>query len=249
MFCADYIAAFVYHAIITVGTIKFIDRFYDKPTRKDILVVNTHSGRENRDSHSDKTTKVLATEFAANGLGIPYKLDVNQNSASTSHEATSDANKTAGNLPTEKYNQVKDVEKCTSLVIPFCVGIASGLAASATLYPFDFVRSGVLTPGLKRVMSAGSTIPYAGALYGIYFSFRDPENLGSQMKWALASSTCAIFAEIPFDHAKRSMLGSTRVMLGAGLLYVPFASLMLVMYDKAAIKLVSPIIFKELKNH
>ena len=29
MFCADYIAVYVYHAIITVGTIKFVNIFYD----------------------------------------------------------------------------------------------------------------------------------------------------------------------------------------------------------------------------
>ena len=39
--------------------------------------------------------------------------------------------------------------------------------------------------------------------------------------------------------AKRAMLGSTRMMLGAGLLYMPFATTMLVMYDKFAIKLVT----------
>merc|ERR1719189_2786327 len=127
-------------------------------------------------------------------------------------------------------------------VIPFGIGLASGLAASASLYPFDFVRSGVLKPGLRRLMSAASTVPYAGSLFGIYFCFRDPKSIKSQMKWAAGASTCAILAEIPFDHAKRTMLGSSRVMLGAGLLYVPFASLMLVMYDKAAIKLVTPLI-------
>merc|ERR1719273_1387906 len=119
-------------------------------------------------------------------------------------------------------------------VIPFGVGLASGLAASASLYPFDFVRSGVLKPGLRRLMSAASTVPYAGSLFGIYFCFRDPNSIKSQMKWAAGASTCAILAEIPFDHAKRTMLGSSRVMLGAGLLYVPFASLMLVICAKTS---------------
>ena len=221
MFCADYIAAFVYHAIITVGTVHFFDRFCNQPTDD-----NSFFGNSNPDT--DKT-KVIATEYAANGLGLCCRYDTNEKLDTCSDKDTS---------------IVKTVQKSSSLVMPFCVGITSGFAASATLYPFDFVRSGVLTPGLKRLMSAGSTIPYAGALYGIYFSFRDPNNTASQVKWAGAASTCAILAEVPFDHAKRSMLGSTRVMLGAGLLYVPFASIMLVMYDKAAIKLVSPILYK-----
>ena len=207
MFCADYIAAFVYHAIITIGSVHFFDRFNDK---------------------SKNETRKAVTEFATNGLGIRCKRY---------------------NSNTEHVRQTSHNEKTTDSVIPFYVGIASGLAASATLYPFDFVRSGVLKPGLSRIMSAGSTIPYAGALYGIYFSCRDPENLSSQMKWAGVASTCALLAEVPFDQAKRTMFGNTRLMLGAGLLYVPFASLMLVMYDKAAIKLVSPIISKELTFH
>ena len=221
MFCADYIAAFVYHAIITVGTIHFFDRFYNQPADD-----NSFNGNTNPDINK---TKINAIEYAAKGLGLSCKLD---------------ANKELDLISENDCAIAKTVEKSTSLLLPFCVGITSGFAASATLYPFDFVRSGVLKPGLKRLLSAGSTIPYAGALYGIYFSFRDPNNTPSQVKWAGAASTCAILAEVPFDHAKRSMLGSTRVMLGAGLLYVPFASIMLVMYDKAAIKLVSPIIYK-----
>ena len=220
MFCADYIAAFIYHAIFTVGTVHFFERYYNQ-TADDISIKEYSNFDTNK-------TKIFATEYAVNGIGLRRIFDSKKIDVSP-----------------EKDDFIgKKVEKNTNLVIPFCVGIASGFAASATLYPFDFVRSGVLTPGLKRVMSAGSTIPYAGALYGIYFSFRDPNNTASQVKWAGAASTCAILAEVPFDHAKRSMLGSTRVMLGAGLLYVPFASIMLVMYDKAAIKLVSPIINK-----
>jgi hypothetical protein len=43
----------------------------------------------------------------------------------------------------------------------------------------------------------------------------------------------------------KAMMGSTRVVLGAGLLYVPFASVMLVMYDKAALKLIRPHILQQ----
>ena len=133
-------------------------------------------------------------------------------------------------------------EKVVDSITPVCIGLFSGLAASASLYPFDFVRKGVVKPGLKRVISAGSTVPYAGALFGIYFTCRDPNSTTSQVKWAVGASSCAILAEAPLDYAKRAMMGSTRVTLAAGLLYVPFASLMLVMYDKAAVKFVTPFI-------
>ena len=227
MFCADYIAAFVYHAIITIGSVHFFDRFYDKSEESANLLGDYNNGQESSISDILKA-RIVISGLAINGLGIKCKI----------HSTN-----------TEHGRQTPPIEKSTGSVIPFCVGIASGLAASATLYPFDFVRSGVLKPGLSRIMSAGSTIPYAGALYGIYFSCRDPEKLSSQIKWAGVASTSALLAEVPFDQAKRTMFGNTRLMLGAGLLYVPFASLMLVMYDKAAIKLVSPIISKELTFH
>ena len=90
MFCADYIAAFVYHAIITIGSVHFFDRFNDK---------------------SKNETRKAVTEFATNGLGIRCKRY---------------------NSNTEHVRQTSHNEKTTDSVIPFYVGIASGLAASAT---------------------------------------------------------------------------------------------------------------------
>lgn len=131
---------------------------------------------------------------------------------------------------TNKYNYTG------MTMMPVIFGLMSGLVTTITLYPFDFVRGGVLRPGFQRIIAASATVPYAGTLFGVYFTLRDPHDLGSQMKCALSASTCALVAEIPFDHAKKTMMGSVRVMLGVGLLYVPFASMMLVMYDKAAIR-------------
>eukprot|EP00756_Hemistasia_phaeocysticola_P053198 Hpha_TRINITY_DN28633_c0_g1::TRINITY_DN28633_c0_g1_i1::g.156469::m.156469 len=120
---------------------------------------------------------------------------------------------------------------------PWCTGAAAGGAAALTLYPFDFVRAGVLQPGRRRVVSACATIPYAAVLFGVYFTRRDPSDTSSQAKCALLASCCATAAEAPFDHAKRKLLGSTRVMLGAGVLYAPFAACMLMMYDRTALRL------------
>eukprot|EP00729_Bicosta_minor_P003165 gene3165-31553_t len=101
------------------------------------------------------------------------------------------------------------------------------------------IKDEFYTASFKRIVSAGSTVPYAGTLFGLYFTCRDPDSIGSQIKWAAAASSAAVMAETPFDYAKRAMLGSTRMMLGAGLLYVPFATTMLVMYDKFVIKMVT----------
>ena len=70
MFCADYVAAFIYHAILTVGTINLIGRRNNKND------VNTTSEGEERNSRSadkyiDETSEV-AIKLAAIGLGLSY---------------------------------------------------------------------------------------------------------------------------------------------------------------------------------
>ena len=93
-------------------------------------------------------------------------------------------------------------------------------------------------------MSSCSTVPYAGALFGIYFTLRDPHSTKSQFGWALGAAAGAALAEAPLDHAKQAMFSSKKIMIAANLLYVPFAALMLVMYDKA----VTNVIVKCLKD-
>ena len=56
------------------------------------------------------------------------------------------------------------------------------------------------------------------------------------MLWALASAGLAVLAEMPFDTAKRDMMGSSKTVLLANSLFVPFGALILVMYDKAVLK-------------
>jgi len=70
MFCADYIAAFVYHAIITVGTVHFFDRFYNQPADD-----YSFNGNSNPDINKTKTN---AIEYAAKGLGLSCKLGANK---------------------------------------------------------------------------------------------------------------------------------------------------------------------------
>ena len=50
----------------------------------------------------------------------------------------------------------KDGADQTQVLLPVAVGLVSGLAASLSLYPFDFVRDSVLKRGsLRRTISAG----------------------------------------------------------------------------------------------
>ena len=97
------------------------------------------------------------------------------------------------------------------------------------VYPFDFVRK---SQNLKFRHSL-STVPYSATFFGVYFLNRNPHDLKNQCKWALFSSFLASLAEIPFDKAKLKMMGDRRTMIFANGLYVPFSSMMLVMYDKA----------------
>jgi len=219
MFCADYVIAFVYHAIITLGTVYM----FSSPSNE-----QSHDCANSEKKDSKEGSRQMARKFAAAALGLDYRPPA------TGTKCTEE--RTVENR--EKY--IHNLPLCTHGLTPVGVGLLSGLGASASLYPFDFVRSGVLQPGLRRILSAGSTVPYAGTLFGVYFACRDPTSGSSQMKWAILASSCAVLAEAPLDHAKRAMMGSTKVMVGANLLFVPFASMMLFMYDKAAIKLVTP---------
>ena len=114
-------------------------------------------------------------------------------------------------------------------------GATSGLAAALAVAPFDFVRRGISTSSSSVI--GYSTIFYAGAFFGVYFPNRRPDSLSSQCCWALISAASAALAELPFDKAKRALMGgSTKTLLAANALYIPFGALILVMYDKAILK-------------
>lgn len=211
MFCADYIATYIYHAVLTIGLLKFTSIIQEK--KEDLNDV-------------ENVPPQVGTAFAIHclGLGHSYKQLTDLCHYDEFYHI--------------KYGKKKFSVSSFTYIIPAVAGMSCGLAASLTLYPVDFVRGGVLQSGFKRLLSAGSTIPYAGTMFGVYFANRDPNNFQSQFTWATGACTCGLLAEVPFDYAKRTMLGSTRFMLGIGILYVPFAAGILVMYDKAAIKIV-----------
>ena len=111
MFCADYIAAFIYHGLFTVGGTQ--------------LAVLSSSGRiadymliRQLTALDSKHVNQLMTNVLA-GLGI-------------------------------HYDGSKCVKASSYSLAPLAFGVASGLAASVTLYPFDFVRGGVLVGSTLR---------------------------------------------------------------------------------------------------
>ena len=78
----------------------------------------------------------------------------------------------------------------------------------------------------------------ATVFFGLYFSMRDKNSIKSQMSWATLSAALAVLAEAPFDRAKSQMMGgSTRTLILANALFIPFGGLLLVMYDKSLSKL------------
>ena len=115
---------------------------------------------------------------------------------------------------------------------PIATGAFAGFAGAAAVFPFDFVRKS-LVPGKSVYISSLSTVPYASVYFGVYFSNRDPRRKRSQCVWAAAAATAAMLCEMPFDKAKRSMFSSRAMHVGTNLLYVPFAAMMLLMYDEA----------------
>ena len=112
-------------------------------------------------------------------------------------------------------------------------GAASGFLGAITIYPFDFVRQGAITSGKAKLIHNLAVVPYATVFFGLYFHQRNPKSLKSQIGWAVTSAGLAVLAEMPFDQAKKEMLGSSKNVIFANSLFVPFGALILIMYDRA----------------
>ena len=61
---------------------------------------------------------------------------------------------------------------------------------SLAIYPFDFVRKGVVVAKANpasNILHRFSSVPYSAVYFGLYFKQRNPDSLSSQMTWALVS--------------------------------------------------------------
>ena len=70
---------------------------------------------------------------------------------------------------------------------PFLSGALAGVMGSITVYPFDFVRKGVVVGEKVNFYHRFSSVPYATVYFGLYFHMRDPNSTKSQSFWALVS--------------------------------------------------------------
>jgi len=149
----------------------------------------------------------------------------------------------AGDWSRDAIRQTLGLDRGSSLAIaaPAAAGALSGLVGTCAVSPLDFVRRSLL-PGFSALalLRAGllSTIPYTTTLFGVYFSQRDARaGPRSQFPWALAAAALAAGVEAPLGRAKAAMfLGRRSTLVGASLLYAPFAAGMLVMCDTAALR-------------
>ena len=81
-----------------------------------------------------------------------------------------------------------------------------------------------------------STMVYSTVLFGTYFAFRARDDLNSRVRWAAGASAAAALAEVPLDRSKSALFGSRRIHTATSILFVPFAAVMLLMYDTAVCK-------------
>ena len=117
MFCADYIAAYIFHGLLTVGSAQAAASLTASAS-----VDSTNGGnRANRHENElvDPKTFDWLLRLAVSALGL-------------------------------QDNTVTHIGGFPPTVTPLLVGVGSGVGASLTLYPFDFVRGGVLTGSSLR---------------------------------------------------------------------------------------------------
>ena len=75
------------------------------------------------------------------------------------------------------------------------------------MFPFDFVRKSIAPAAIstpRLFLGSLSTVPYSAALFGVYFTMREPLSEGKQGVWsqtiaAVSAGGLAVIAEAPFD--------------------------------------------------
>jgi hypothetical protein len=184
MFCVDYALSFIVHGFCTFGLVR-VSSVLEKWGYFDV--------------------SRMAVGAAASFVGL------DRGAACQDREEPKRKDYTGGNSPQQQQEQQQELLVSVNsgsgglirTALPcVAVGASSGFIAACMVLPFDFVRRSLL-PGLSTMAylrASLSTVPYSGALFGVYFGGRDPKGgIRSQGPWALAAALTAVAAEAPFD--------------------------------------------------
>mmetsp|Transcript_17793 Transcript_17793/g.35157 ORF Transcript_17793/g.35157 Transcript_17793/m.35157 type:complete len:202 (-) Transcript_17793:557-1162(-) len=123
------------------------------------------------------------------------------------------------------------------------VGSVAGLTAAVALWPFDALRQSAVG-GMSRASFAWSSMPFAAAYLGIFFSLAPPErevSLQARACVALGAAFAATAVEFPLDRARLAIAGGhRRLAVFSAAARIPLSALMLVAYDHFARARVHP---------
>ena len=126
-------------------------------------------------------------------------------------------------------------EDTAATILP--AAVLTGAAATALLFPFDFVREGALprAAALPRAPPL-STTAFTAVAFGTFWSNRAPgSDVADRAKWAAVATALGACAEAPLDAAKARLAGglgrslvlsAARVPLGAAMFFAVDVSLL-----------------------
>ena len=124
-------------------------------------------------------------------------------------------------------------EDTAATILP--AAVLTGAAATALLFPFDFVRQAAL-PAAAASRVPLSTTAFTAVAFGTFWSNRAPSgDAADRAKWAAAATALGAVAEAPLDAAKAQLAGglgrslvlsAARVPLGAAMFFAVDVSLL-----------------------
>lgn len=123
-----------------------------------------------------------------------------------------------------------------TLLLP--AAIATGVATSLLLHPFDFVRGAFAAPGTSLWQRLPlSTTAFTTVAFGGYWTMRRRDDPLHRMGWAGAAGFGGAMVEVPLDRAKLAMSGGSVARAGLlALTRVPLGAMLLFAVDEALIR-------------